>query len=1089
MSLISLDDLIPQPSEWRAEHGEWKHQNFELATPYAASSRLLSSPPFAIAGGQLLAVTLAGDFDGIADFAFGVEHLSGRLFLGSRTPEIVHSRLFQDITGVRRLSLAFRPAKSGRYRLFLELSSGDPLGARIAIREPRLLAQGLGEGRVRKVPLATQTPADMGDPYLPQWGAVKRYLHRRCRKSRGFNNLVSAIEMRLGCEEVVSLPQYMALCPTGQCNALCNFCSVTINRTGIVKKQLPFAQLDRFLEPAANTVQLYGIEGNGEPTLYAWFPELVDRLTRSRAGAYLITNGSRLKDNDLPLLLALESVNFSLNAATAETHRRVMKLDNFEQITNIIRRLCRERGRKGPVSDPTPKIYVSFVVTRENVGEVQDFLRLAEQDLQVDVILVRPLSELGNDIGTTEDMRDIVPFESDIRDMVDAVADYMADVPRRAEIRIAPHSFASFRPDPIGRVQMPRGFEGRLLAPRRDAWHLLHPKASVEWHVNRARLTLPAIHGDVVRTDLIDIEPTTELLFSAKVAVTGGPLKLSVVDDRGSVVGTALLYDTFNRNCSIHLRPNGASQLAFVFTCYGRAAKVDIDFHRLRTPAPYISAAFRIPKSNRWELCCADASVTWSGHSLSLTAPRGGGPYVLKSYGISCGRHQVIELPLLVDVRRGSVTVGVLDAMGTSFLEAGDFAVGHSSCSLFFYTGDNETVRLVVSAEPGIHTDATILWPEQPVEDGVVAEPEPSRGLPDAAKWRECIGGVMVGKQPDHLRLSWQGGGSSYLAKSNKFWCGPNQRVELPVALRVSEGKVAVGVLDPTESTWLDNQVFGEGSHATTLRFETGSDGRVSAVISAIDGCPAEIDLDLPREPIHAHPGPVAARVFSVPVATLPIEVETAGPPASPDPTPASSSAARASEPNDADLPAAFELAGETEPLSTWQKNPPPLPSLWRRICRAFAPGTRYSCQKPWTDLNNFSVDGRFDVCCIATGPSQSRYQLGNLHKHTFQQIWNGPTAREFRRTVNSDNPLPPCVRCPMLRAYQGLWFDANFTRDYVATRILELTKGTRPGKALASGAARLAMLAFHGFEAERIDPARGASRRVRRGLRRRLEL
>jgi radical SAM protein with 4Fe4S-binding SPASM domain len=101
----------------------------------------------------------------------------------------------------------------------------------------------------------------------------------------------------------------------------------------------------------------------------------------------------------------------------------------------------------------------------------------------------------------------------------------------------------------------------------------------------------------------------------------------------------------------------------------------------------------------------------------------------------------------------------------------------------------------------------------------------------------------------------------------------------------------------------------------------------------------------------------------------------------------------------------------------------------------------RYYCQKPWTDLHNFTVDGRMDVCCIATGASQERYQLGNLTKHTFQEIWNGPVMREFRRTVNGPNKLPPCARCPMSYAYQGLWFDPQHTRKAINRRIVLVLK------------------------------------------------
>ena len=136
-------------------------------------------------------------------------------------------------------------------------------------------------------------PATVADDstLLPRWGVLQRSIHRLCRRSRATNTLVAAIEMRLGREELLSLPQYMALCPTGQCNALCGFCSVTTNRTGIIKKQLPFETLSRFTGPVSRVMRMYGLEGNGEPTLYERFDELADRLLQNGATAYLITNG------------------------------------------------------------------------------------------------------------------------------------------------------------------------------------------------------------------------------------------------------------------------------------------------------------------------------------------------------------------------------------------------------------------------------------------------------------------------------------------------------------------------------------------------------------------------------------------------------------------------------------------------------------------------------------------------------------------------------------------------------------------------------------------------------------------------------
>ncbi|WP_374980245.1 hypothetical protein PSGK_31910 [Pseudomonas solani] len=53
--------------------------------------------------------------------------------------------------------------------------------------------------------------------------------------------------------------------------------------------------------------------------------------------AIRITNGALIEPEQIPHLLSLQSITFSLNAATAETHREVMKLKEFDRVTRAIR--------------------------------------------------------------------------------------------------------------------------------------------------------------------------------------------------------------------------------------------------------------------------------------------------------------------------------------------------------------------------------------------------------------------------------------------------------------------------------------------------------------------------------------------------------------------------------------------------------------------------------------------------------------------------------------------------------------------------------------------------------------------------------
>jgi hypothetical protein len=1065
------------------------------------NSSVLASPAFTLKAGQLVTFTFSATFSGGADYSFQIIQYR-RHILRSRRARLVDSRLFEAMTGGARMSIAFRPRKSGLYWLSLE-HQAHPKGVTPTISAMSITTKTVGTGAVVRGRLADigelASEGDQGR-YLQHWNRIQRFIHRRCRASRGFNNFVAAIEMRLGREELLSLPQYMGLCPTGQCNALCDFCSVTINRTGIIKKQLPYERLESFLAPIANTIQMYGIEGNGEPTLFTRFPELVERLTRGGTAAYLITNGSRLQIDELPLLMTLDSVNFSLNAATAETHRRVMKLKNFDEITAAIRAFARDRGRLGYGFRRVPAIFTSIVVTNENIHEVQEFLRFVEQDLKVDIALVRPLSELGNDLGIVEDVRRIVPYESDVKDMIDAVREYMHDRPkglvgpREIEIRIAPDTFRSCRPDQVGRVVMPRGFEDRLLAPRRNDWSALNPDVVSSWNLNTVQITLPAIEGKLFRSQPVPVERNRELAFKAQVAVSGGPVRLVVEDNEHLVVTEVVLADTGGLTLPINLQVQTGvtGALSLVFAGQGRAATVNVDFERLRTPAPYVSNEFGIPPSRRWELCVPGADVEWNENVLRLLSVKGGGPYLIKSYATPCARNTIIEIPVEVEVRDGSIDVAVLDEAG-QYLQFFSFASGHATSRPFFNTGNNDGVQLVVSATPGRRVDATIRW----LKPRLILEREvhgdlPIR-LPSASEWTTCVPDLFVDRHPDYISLSWCGEGGPYLLKSNKVRCIPDSAAEIQVLLQVQEGCVGVGVLDSAGAKWLTTKTLGAGNHLLDLQFDTKENDAVTFVLSAVPGAPltgsisfsekgpkesALESLRLDRSAASTLTAARAERRNNASAAVAAADPSTTRAPALlatyqaaggnqqfPDrlleAVPEIKNAPSVAGAVDVSSPLAGVMAQEVADLGSFigkerelapsendtaQRSGPegPVPASRQAMPKNDRGRVRYYCQKPWTDLHNFTVDGRMDVCCIATGASQERYQLGNLTQHTFQETWNGPMMREFRRTVNGTNKLPPCARCPMSYAYQGLWFDPQHTRKAINQRIVWVLKKMR---------------------------------------------
>ena len=153
------------------------------------------------------------------------------------------------------------------------------------------------------------------DTCMSHWGIVKKSIHKLCKNSKHLNCFVSFLEMLLGRTEILSLPSFLSLCPTGRCNANCQFCSVAENRHGIDKGTIPKQTIEKLIYQIGKTIWMFGIEGNGEPLMYKYFTQLLATIISINSKAYLITNGSLLTDNICYLLASerMDSINFSLN--------------------------------------------------------------------------------------------------------------------------------------------------------------------------------------------------------------------------------------------------------------------------------------------------------------------------------------------------------------------------------------------------------------------------------------------------------------------------------------------------------------------------------------------------------------------------------------------------------------------------------------------------------------------------------------------------------------------------------------------------------------------------------------------------------
>lgn len=125
----------------------------------------------------------------------------------------------------------------------------------------------------------------------------------------------------------------------------------------------------------------------GEPFMMRNLDELLEIFGRTGKTLQMTTNGQILTDRNIEKLLGLPiDLYISLDAATAGTYAR-LRNNTFDRIVDNLRRLIRAKGGRGRL----PYVHLVFMPMRCNLGELEDFVRLAA-DLEVDRLVLRPLN-------------------------------------------------------------------------------------------------------------------------------------------------------------------------------------------------------------------------------------------------------------------------------------------------------------------------------------------------------------------------------------------------------------------------------------------------------------------------------------------------------------------------------------------------------------------------------------------------------------------------------------------------------------------------------------------------------------------------
>ena len=189
------------------------------------------------------------------------------------------------------------------------------------------------------------------------------------------NKFLALEEAYNGIIDIKSFPFNYTIDITNKCNLKCIMCPIRwpgINEE-ILEIRPEYARECANLFPYAIKIQLHG---SGESTTSDVFWQLLQELRNYKCvSSEINTNGTLITQNRIKEILdsGISIINFSLDAATNKTYKKIRNYD-FDKVINNIKLLSEEKSKRGLFE---PVIHMNMTLMKENIEEIEGFVKLA----------------------------------------------------------------------------------------------------------------------------------------------------------------------------------------------------------------------------------------------------------------------------------------------------------------------------------------------------------------------------------------------------------------------------------------------------------------------------------------------------------------------------------------------------------------------------------------------------------------------------------------------------------------------------------------------------------------------------------------
>ena len=215
---------------------------------------------------------------------------------------------------------------------------------------------------------------------------------------RNINNRIKLVKAYFsGHTRLDAFPFEIAIGITNRCNLNCKFCPRKFSKRPI--GEISPGLLDSILDQVVPYVNVVDLSFDGEPFLHSHWADCIEACHHRDIRAILQTNALLLDDSTAREILdvGVDSITFSVDAATEETYRILKPGSDFEQVVDNVEHfldLSRSRPKR-----KRPKTTVQFVRGPDNRHEVKSFLR-QWKNKGADLLRIKPMLNFGGSVDS-----------------------------------------------------------------------------------------------------------------------------------------------------------------------------------------------------------------------------------------------------------------------------------------------------------------------------------------------------------------------------------------------------------------------------------------------------------------------------------------------------------------------------------------------------------------------------------------------------------------------------------------------------------------------------------------------------------------